>query len=226
MIPPDSFKKRILIDLFTDFQSKAVTHKDLIKGYEGISISELEKNLVGGSSEKVSYDIAFDDLMKEKLIWTGPRVFFNKRLADDRSFIGTEDKKEYVCITETGLKYYFNKFKEVKSKARESSTVSINHSNFYNSPVGIGENIYQTISISEEGEILVKELLGLLKKEKGEITSDEEKEIRLVVQDIESEEKSSRIKERFLGVFNFAKEGTVAVAWNLVAAAISGRLNL
>jgi hypothetical protein len=74
-------------------------------GYEGLSLSDLEKLChVNSPAMKVDFDLAFKQLEDADLIKTGPMVPYDDTADSALVFLGLWSKRDYAYLTESGYR--------------------------------------------------------------------------------------------------------------------------
>lgn len=137
--------KRIFAALLTEFRQKGYGTEELHNGYEGLSPVALKEICsADGRVSEVDFDLAMKDLEQDDLVKTGPMEAYDNPPGSYVMVIALFSKNEYAYLTEKGYKAATR----VKL-ARAAGTQHVHISgNFHQSPIGVGNHISQSVSIS------------------------------------------------------------------------------
>lgn len=144
----------ILTEVGADFKSKGLDSTSLHQGYVGVSIAELEAKIAAHG--KIDFELALLQLEKDMLVGTGPWA-----PRDSKEFLilpGLYNKREYIWLMEKG---YRELQKRPARKNRSHPTVNISGSQFYQSPIGVGATVHQTVTF--QGQKDLEDLQRLVK---------------------------------------------------------------
>ncbi|HYS44993.1 MAG TPA: hypothetical protein VEM35_01065, partial [Rhizomicrobium sp.] len=97
----DKVRAYILSELLTEFREHNRKTEELTIGYEGISF-ELLRHACGEDS--VSFDVTFEERIKQELIGTGPYTPHKNEPGSGFFFFGGYYAREYVHLKENGYK--------------------------------------------------------------------------------------------------------------------------
>lgn len=217
----DRLAAEILQALMADFKEKALSATALKDGYEGISFDVLRQRFAQESA--VDFDLAMISLEKG-LVDTGPREPFDNEPGSNIIFFGFFSKREYAYLTEAGYRQA-QKDAAPREKPVPRQHVQISDSTFYQSPVGVGSDVSQTLTVNIENEAeVIRYLIDLANSERadgGDPTAD--------VTDLVVATRAgdlARGKSVFQKLFGAASDGVRQVAWGVVSALIAKQLGL
>jgi hypothetical protein len=217
----DRLAAEILQALMADFKEKALSATALKDGYVGISFEVLRQRFAQDSA--VDFDLAMSSLEKG-LVETGPREAFDNEPGSAIIVFGFFSKREYVYLTEAG-------YRQAQKDAAPPETpiarqhVQISGSTFYQSPVGVGSEVSQslTVNIQNEAEVIryLTDLANAERTENDDPTAD--------VTELVAAAKTGDLakgKSVFQKLFGAASEGVKQVAWGVVSALIAQQMGL
>ena len=168
----DEAEKQILGALLRDFSDRNLSANDLDKGYEGPKISELKAAICTVDEiSHVDFDLAFEDLEKNKLIITGPRKSYDNDPYSSVFIISSYSLREYASLTDAGYKTARKPPNRPTKPQRVVNNVHISGGQFSNTQFATGGSVTQKFR-SESGvnsEILSK-LISILEKQ-GQVVS-------------------------------------------------------
>jgi len=148
----------ILRYLLADFVGRALTAGALRDGYVGVTLAVLRECLSGGTgASSVDFDLAFKDLEERGLVDTGPLVPHHNPPGSSVVVLGSFSSREYACLTEKGYKIAQ---KSPFDSGRKSTHMHVNISggHFRQSPIGIGDNVAQSIAARSVGAPIFADL--------------------------------------------------------------------
>lgn len=217
----DRLAAEILQALMADFKEKGLSATALKDGYVGMSFDELRQRFAQDSA--VDFDLAMSSLEKG-LVDSGPRVPFDNEPGSGILFLGFYSKREYAYLTEAGYRQA-QKNAAPREKSVPQQHVQISGSTFYQSPVGVGSEVSQALTVNIENEAeVIRYLIDLANSERaesGDPTAD--------VTDLVAATKAgdlARGKPAFQKLFGAASEGVRQVAWGVVSALIAKQIGL
>jgi hypothetical protein len=143
----ENLSQEILKELMSEFAAQKRSAVELRDSYVGLSIPELKAKLCGdGRKHDVDFELALEDLTKRELVGTGPmQVGYKNPANSDAFFFATFSKNEYAYLKEKG---YRAAQKQPLQRAARASTLNISGSTFHNSPIGLGEQLNQSVSVT------------------------------------------------------------------------------
>jgi len=142
----EELSNEILRHLLADFVGRTLTSEELTNGYVGMTLALLkEKLLTEKSLSSVDFDLAFKDLERGDLVHTGPLVPYDNPPGSTVVVIGIFSNREYAYLTEKGYKAA-QKVRTESGRKPGHTYVSISGGHFQQSPIGIGENITQSVT--------------------------------------------------------------------------------
>jgi len=217
----DRLAAEVLQALLGDFKKKALSAAALKDGYVGISFEVLRQRFAQDSA--VDFDLAMSSL-ESGLVETGPRVPFDNEPGSAILFLGFYSKREYAYLTEAG---YRRAQEDVaaRDKPAPGQHVQISGSTFYQSPVGVGSTVSQTLTINIENEAeVIRYLVDLAQSERAS-GGDPTPEVTHLVAATKSGD-LTRGKSIFQKLFGAASDGVRQVAWGVVSALIAKQMGL
>ena len=223
----DELSKQILSDLLSDFANRNLSADALTKGYVGVSLNELnQKYFIEKSVNPVDFDLALKDLEKDELAKTGPMVLYENPPGSLSMFIGFfYSKREYLYLTEKGYKAVRRTKSTMQSKPAISH-VQISGSNFYQSQIGIGDQVAQSMSASASNDTeAIDRLIQLLSETGVPINEAIKQEIALMVT-LSNQGNIPEAKSIFQKLFGVAADGVKQAAWGVLTAVIAKQMGL
>lgn len=220
----EELSKAILQDLLQDFLDRGLGADALRKSYQGPSLSALKRKYCEeGSSSAVDFDLAVQDLEKEKSIQTGPMVAYENTPGWDVMMIGLYSKREYVSLTEKGYKAAH---KGPVARTKTSSHLHISGSTFHHSLIGVGADVTQTVTrdASSHSEAIAQ-LLQLLSVNGMRPDTDIEQDVVRMVE-VTNQGNIAEAKPLFQKLFGLAAESVKNVAWGILTTLITKRMGL
>jgi hypothetical protein len=156
--------QQILGSLLADFLEQKLDSDSLRNGYVGASLPALAQQYRGsGSASQVDFDLALKQLENGKLVNTGPMEFYNNPPGSHAVIIAMFSKREYAYLTEEG----YRATQQCKTVSRPTSRpmVHISGGTFHQSPIGIGDHVTQSVTVSA-GELTedVRKLIDQLEQ--------------------------------------------------------------
>ena len=172
----DEAEKQILGALLADFSERQLEAKQLKAIYIGPNVSDLILAICSGDDiTKVDFDIAFDDLIKKKLIKSGPWKAYENKPGSGFFIAGGYSLKEYACLTELGYKTARQAPNRPAKAQRIINNLHISGGQFNNLQLAAGETITQKMQSSSDADTeTLSKLIDILQKQ-GQIVSPEQK---------------------------------------------------
>jgi hypothetical protein len=137
----------ILRELLSEFVTQKRGVMDLTHEYAGVPMPMLKEAVCGDSACDVDFDLAMQDLVKDDLVGTGPMVPFDNPPDSGIILIGLRSKNEYAYLKEKGYKAA-QKASGTQRPTRAASRVHISGGTFNQSPIGIGEQVTQSVTMT------------------------------------------------------------------------------
>lgn len=165
--PLNDLSLEILTFLKAEFIQNNRSTSDLLNGYIGMSMAELQgRFLDNGSASRVDYDLALKALEDQQLVGTGPMEMYENTPDSSVVIVAMFSKREYIYLKEAGYKMAEDKPRTPRSPAPSRQTVNITGGHFYQSPIGVGGQVSQQLhfDISNQSDT-VNYLVELLSKE-------------------------------------------------------------
>lgn len=140
-----SLALEILSVLRAEFIQSGRSKGELLNGYAGMKMADLESRFLnGGMTSRVDYDLALRELEEGKLAATGPMEVYDNIPGSSIVIIAMFSKREFIFLKEAGYRMAEEKPKEPRgSVSRQSVNISGGH--FYQSPIGVGEQVSQEL---------------------------------------------------------------------------------
>jgi hypothetical protein len=139
--------QQILGSLRDDFLAKNLSAHDLKDGYVGVALPALvQHHCDAGATSQVDFDLALKQLEASKLVDTGPKAPYENRPNSQVAIFAIISKREYVYLTEEG--YRAAQHSKSTSSKTPRPTVHISGGTFHQSPIGIGDNVTQSVTVS------------------------------------------------------------------------------
>ena len=221
----DNLAQQILADLLENFRNRGLNSQDLANGYIGLSLLNIiGKYCGGGAASQVDFDLALKELETGKLADTGPMVPYENDPNSGVIFLMFFSKREYIFLTEKG----YRAAQKVKPNPRPASrtTVNISGGTFHHSPIGVGEQVTQSVNVNVDNQTEITEYLLQLLTRTG--TSPDDATKHEVMQLVEATTKGDlpTAKPLFQRLFGEAAESIRQVAWGVVSAIIAKQLGI
>ena len=224
---------KILKALFIDFRDRGLTIIALNDGYVGPKLIEFKKSLGisdNTSQRAITFDISLNNLEEAKLVDFGPLEAYENDSNTNVVILGSNNKKEYIWLTEKGYKYYLENRGKNHKKSIYSQTsrqgIKIHDSIVLQSQIGTtSQNIENTIKITDDKEV-INYLHKLLEQTGKKITDDDKKELKELVEAVNEGGNIRSIKKTFNKLFGYAKNGVSQVAWNLISTIIANQIGM
>lgn len=142
----EELSQEILRELLSEFVTQKRSTVELSREYMGMPMATLRERLYGDSRTfDVDFDLALDDLVKRKLIGTGPlAVIEPPQISGVVLLPGLRSKKEYAYLNENGYKAA-QKTARAQGPTRTTSYLHISGGTFNQSPIGLGDQINQSV---------------------------------------------------------------------------------
>jgi hypothetical protein len=154
----------ILAALIADFSARGLSADDLRGGYQGPAPADLRQQcLVLGDFGGVEYNLARKSLISANLVKTGPMKMLDNDPNSSVLFIGFRSEEKFTFLTETGYQQA-NRLRTSKPRAVSAAAqhVHISGGTFNNSPIGIGNDVAQTLNLNAAG---TDQLIAKLREE-------------------------------------------------------------
>lgn len=223
----DSASLAVLKFLLDDFEERKLERKDLQEHYEGPKLPQMQEAITqAGDVSTVDFDLAIDELEAAKLINTGPYQAFDNDPSSSVIIIASYSLREYACLSESGYKTARQAFKNQPKAPTPRPSVHISGGTFHQTQLGFGENTNQNmrIEISNDNEALTK-LITLYEESIGQANDKTKHEIASLVEAAKTGN-LPEVKPKFSILFGNAVEGVKAVAWGIITAIITSKLNM
>jgi hypothetical protein len=174
----DETARVILSLLLTEFRAKGLGMEELGNTYQGLSPTALKSTCCAdGRISDVDFDLAMSDLDNADLVKTGPMEMYDNPPGSSVVVIGFYSKNEYSYLTEQGYKAA-TRLGIARPPGMSVPRVHISGGTFHQSPIGIGDQVAQTVNISASSD----ELFNRLREEIQERISDDKKRSDIIVQ--------------------------------------------
>ncbi|WP_147426116.1 hypothetical protein [Teichococcus wenyumeiae] len=146
--PLSELSLEILAILKNEFISKKRTTSELLDGYVGVSMEELQDEFLSdGRISRVDYDLALKSLEDRGLVGTGPMKMYDNEPGSSVFILSLFSLREYIYLKEEGYNIVSeDKKKSVKSDPAPRQNVTITGGHFYQSPIGVGKKVSQTLN--------------------------------------------------------------------------------
>lgn len=222
----DELSKQILGDLLSDFANRNLSADALTKEYVGVSLSDLnQKYCIENSVSEVDFDLALKDLEEDGLAKTAPMDLYENPPGSLSVVIAFYSKREYLYLTEKGYKAA-KKTQSAKQSKTAIPHVQISGSHFYQSQIGIGDQVAQSMSASASNETeAIDRLIQLLSKTGVSINEATKQEIALMVS-LSNQGNITKAKPIFQKLFGAAEDGVKQIAWGFLTAVITKHMGL
>jgi len=184
----DDAVQKILTELLEEFRRKNLVSEDLRRGYKGLSPELLKSSCGDQGISEVDFDLAIKDLIDAGLVKTGPMVMYDNKPNSSVFILSLYSKNEFSYLTEDGYKVGTKLRTSRPPKPIVLPNVHISGGTFNHSPIGVGNQVAQSVTISASGS---EQLLDRLREE--------------IWKQIEDEKKRSEILER-LAELEIAKD--------------------
>ncbi len=133
-----------LATLLTEFREKGLDASALKKGYKGMSPNTLKTLCCAdGLVSDVDFDLAMRDLEDTAWVKTGPLEAYTNPPGSSVAVLALFSKREYTYLSIEGYKAA-TKVKPVRMPSAQHIHIS---GNFHQSPIGVGNNIAQTVKL-------------------------------------------------------------------------------
>ncbi|MBH3446858.1 MULTISPECIES: hypothetical protein [Pseudomonas] len=179
----DEAEKQILGALLIDFSERQLDAQQLKKPYEGPKISDLISAICSGDDiTRVDFDIALNDLVKQKLIKTGPWQPYENKPGAGFILVGGHSLKEYACLTELGYKSARQAPNRPAKSQRIVNNLHISGGQFTNLQLAAGEIITQKMqsNTGADSDILAK-LIQILEKQGQVVSLEQQNELSVAI---------------------------------------------
>lgn len=166
-VPLNDLALEILAFLKADFTQNNRTTKDLLDGYVGMKMADLQSRFLdNGATSRVDYDLALKALEDRKLVGTGPMEMYDNKPGSSVVIMAFFSKREFIYLKEEGYKMAEEKPKTPRLPASSRQTVNITGGHFHQSPIGVGGQVSQQLhfDVSNQSDT-VNYLVELLSKE-------------------------------------------------------------
>lgn len=222
----DIAAETILKNLLVDFIKRNLGSAALHQGYAGPLLGDIEREFcASGKHTKVDFDLALKELERRKLVETGPLKAYDNEPGSGIIMIGSYSLREYACLTEGG----YRKAKVSTSSSHDNSSrtsVHISGGTFNQSPIGIGDNVHQqmTVDIGNDSET-VGYLLNLLAQSGQRVDDSARADVVEMVNNANAGNLAV-VKPLFQRFFGTAVEGVKQVAWGVLSAIITKQMGM
>jgi hypothetical protein len=174
----DEAAKQILGTLLADFTDRGLSASDLKKGYEGPKLDVLATAVCNVEDiTKVDFEVAFDELDKKNLINTGPMEMVDPgKFGSGVIVIASFSKREYVYLTEAGYRESRKSPNRPQRVQRVVNNINISGGQFGNVQLAAGENVQQSMAVSNGADSEIIEKLITILESQGIQATDENRE--------------------------------------------------
>jgi hypothetical protein len=220
----EQLSSTILGDLLNHFIGKGFSAATLKLSYVGLTVAGLQDAYcANGRASVVDFDLVMEELEEKELIGTGPMAAYNNPPGSNVVLIGLYSKREYAYLTEAGYKKA-QKNTTFRATQPGRQNVHISGGTFNHSPIGVGANVTQSVSVSNQSEA-VTQLMHLLAPDGQRIDAATHDQITHMV-DATQQGNLAIAKPLFQTVFGAATEGVKSVAWGVLTALIAKHMGL
>ncbi|WP_175889760.1 MULTISPECIES: hypothetical protein [Burkholderia] len=222
----DISAETILKNLLADFTERNLGSAELHQGYAGPLLIDIEREFcASGKHAKVDFDLAIKELESHKLIRTGPMKAYDNKPGSGFVVIGSYSLRQYACLTEGG----YRKAKSSTSNSRghgNKTSVHISGGTFNQSPIGIGDNVHQQLSvdIGNDSET-ISHLLDLLARSGQPVDDSARAHVAEMVSNANAGNLAA-VKPLFQRFFGTAVDGVKQVAWGVLTAIITKQMGM
>ena len=144
--PLNDLSLEILTLLKAEFVSNSRSTDELLNGYIGMSMTELQSRFLdNGGASRVDYDLAIKSLEDQKLVGTGPMEVYDNPPGSSIVVFAMFSKRQYIFLKEAGYKMAAEKPRSPRPSAPSRQTVNITGGQFYQSPIGVGGQVSQQL---------------------------------------------------------------------------------
>ena len=216
----DHISRLILADLLADFVARGLPASALQSQYEGPSFALLRERYAVQSA--VDFDLAIAGLEKTKLIDTGPKAPYENDPYSSIAIFMIVSKYEYAYLTEAGYHEAQKQAHAATLAPKPSTSVHISGT-FLNSPVGVGENIQQSVSVNVENDAELIRYLAELAEKAGTKSAAIEKDVTALIAALNNGNLKPA-KPLVQKLFGAGVEAVQATAWGVLSAIIAKKL--
>jgi hypothetical protein len=171
----DEAAERILSTLLAEFKQKGLGSDELQTTYQGLSPASLRSACHADGISDVDFDRAMKELDEGDLVKTGPMAVYNNPPGSLVTVVALYSKNEYSYLTEEGYKAATRL--GTKPPRISAPRVHISGGTFHQSPIGVGEQVSQTVNIQAGSE----ELLNRLREEILARVADEQRRSEIIM---------------------------------------------
>lgn len=144
--PLNDLSLEILAVLKAEFIQSSRSTQDLLDGYVGMSLADLQSRFLdGGAASRVDYDLALKALEDRGLVGTGPMEMYDNKPGSGVVVLAFFSKREYIYLKEEGYRMAEEKPRTPRPAASSRQTVNITGGHFYQSPIGVGGQVSQQL---------------------------------------------------------------------------------
>lgn len=225
--PLNDLSLEILAVLKAEFTQNSRTTKDLLDGYVGMSMAELQSRFLDhGAVSRVDYDLALKALEDRDFVGTGPMEMYDNEPGSSVVILAIFSKREYIYLKEGGYKMAEEKPKTPRPPASSRQTVNITGGNFYQSPIGVGGQVSQQLHFDVRNQNdTVNYLVELLSKEGQPPTPETKSQIIDMVSKANAGDMAAA-KPLYQRVFGAISEPAKEIASGVLAAIVTKSLGL
>lgn len=168
--------QKVLAALLAEFTEKNLGAKQLQDNYEGLSPAQLRSICCGdGRFSAVDFDLAMKELDEAELVKTGPMAVYENPPGSSVIVAALYSKNEYSYLTEEGYRVA-TRLHSPRSIRTPIPRVHISGGTFHQSPIGVGNNVSQTVHVS----VTLQSLLTRLRETTEEQVSDHKKRTEII----------------------------------------------
>jgi hypothetical protein len=222
----DISAKTILKNLLADFTGRDLASAALHQGYVGPLLIDIEREFcASGKHTKVDFDLALKELEHHKLISTGPLKAYENEPGSGIVVIGSYSLRQYAHLTEDG----YRKAKASTPSARgngNKTSVHISGGTFNQSPIGIGDNVHQQLSVDIDNDSdTVRYLVDLLARSGQPVDDSARADVTEMVNNANAGNLAA-VKPLFQRFFGTAVDGVKQIAWGVLTAIITKQMGM
>ena len=223
--PLSGLSSEVLAILKEDFIQTGRSSDDLRNGYIGPNLSQLQSHILdSGTASRVDYDLALKELEERGLVGTGPMTMYDNPPNSGIVVFAMFSKREYIYLKEEGYKMARDKPGNVASPSRQN--LHISGGNFYQSPIGVGGQLSQSINFDVSSEADSAKYLAELLAQAGRPVDDATKaDLESMVGSANSGDMAAA-KPVFQRVFGMVAEPVKQLAYGVLTAIITKQMGM
>ena len=156
--------RRILQELLAEFRQRDLGTQELVAHYKGLPPKVLKEFCCAdGAVPEVDFDLALKELIAAELVKTGPMEMYDNKPGSGVMILGFYSKNEYSYLTQDGYKAAV-KLGTARPSRMPTPHVHISGGTFHQSPIGVGENVIQTLNASAGIDEVIAQLRTEIEK--------------------------------------------------------------